>query len=292
MIDLRSQHEVTYNQGATSACGPFATCAALDCIYERATGQTARFDPYYLWEWVRFHRGMGGINTGSTFDSLEKATRLNGMKLDGEVVKGFELVRTQVADSSYAELKHLLSMGVPIIWEMKVTPDVYALSDKRDWRTHNISTDTSASSGQHYVCIVGFDDAVGRWLVENSWSSDWASGGWFGVPYSSFQSLTESIQHFNQLPINPKPVEGYKVPAYLTTAQRAAFTDRAKDQLLKLLMDAFTTDGAQGLIDKATVWGVSDRHIETLAGWNAGTIRDFKDEHKTLNWSGFVWDQL
>lgn len=291
-VDLRSQHEATYNQGSDNACGPFAVCNALDCIYERATDKPTRFDPYTLWNWVRFHRGMGGINTGSTFDSLEKATRLNGVQVGTEVVKGFELVRTQVADSSYAELKHLLRMGVPIVWEMKVTPDVYALADKRDWRTHNISTDTSQSTGQHYVCIVGFDDSCQRWLVENSWSSDWGSGGWFGVPYASFQSLTESLQHFNVLPVNPLPIEGYKVPAFLTTAQRAAFTDRAKDQLLKLLMDAFMVDGPQGLIDKATAWGVSDRHIETLAGWDAGTIRGFKSENPGLKWDGFVWDQV
>jgi hypothetical protein len=235
---------------------------------------------------------MAGTNTGSDFTSLEKATRLNGVKLGEQVITGFELVRTQVSDARYAELKHLLAMGVPIIWEMKVTPDLYALAGQRDWRKHAISTDTSQATGQHYVCIVGYDDDAGRWLVENSWGAGWGDGGFFGVPYTSFQSLTESLQHFNVLPINPKPTEGYKVPAYLTTAQRAAFTDRAKDQLLKLLMDAFTEGGAQGLIDAATAWGVSDRHIETLAGWNAGTIRDFKDDNPGLNWGGFVWDQL
>lgn len=291
-VDLRSQYEKTYNQGSDNACGPFAVSSALDCIYEHAMDSPARFDPYHLWEWVRFHRGMAGTNTGSTFDSLEKATRLNGMKLATDVLTGFELVRTQVADASYSELKHLLRMGVPVVWEMKVTPDVYALSGQRDWRTHQIGRDTSQAVGQHYVCIVGYDDAAQRWLVENSWGSDWADGGFFGVPYASFQSLTESLQHFNQLPINPKKTEGYTVPAFMTTAERAAFTERAKPQILKLLMDAFATDGPQALINRAIEWGVSDKHIEVLAGWERGTIRAFKDEHKSLNWDGFVWDQL
>lgn len=291
MIDLRSQHDKTYSQGTDNACGPFAVCAALDCIYERVTDKPARFDPYHLWDWVRFHRGMSGINTGSTFDSLDKATRLNGMKLDGQTLTGFRLVRTQVSDASYKEIKHLLSMGVPIVWEMKVTPDMQALADKRDWRTHQISTDTSQSAGQHYVCIVGFDDNAKRWLVENSWGSGWADGGFFGVPYASFQALTESLQHFNELPINPKPVDGYKVPAYLLTAEKAAFVDRSKDALMAHLMASFG-NGVQSLVNECIKWGVSDKHLETIAGWERGAVRGFRADNPGLNWDGFVWDQL
>ena len=290
MIDLRSQHNETYNQGPDNACGPFAACAALDCMWERATGKPARFDPYHLWNWVRFHSGMGGTNTGSTFETLEKATRLNGARAD-EVVTGLRLIRTRVSDKSYAELKHLLAMGIPVIWLMKVTPDVYALGDKRDWRKHDISADTSTTHGMHFVCIVGYDDKAGRWLVENSWGAEWADSGFFGVPYASFQSLTEGLMHFNELPVNPKKVEGYTVPAFLLTADKAAFTDRSKDALLAHLMAAFS-GGVQSLIDECIKWGVSDKHLETLAGWERGAVRGFRADNPGLKWDGFVWDQL
>jgi hypothetical protein len=259
-------------------------------MYERTLDKPIRFDPYYLWDWVRFHAGLGGTNTGSTFETLERATRLNGVKAD-EVITGLRLVRTRVSDKSYSELKHLLSMGVPVIWLMKVTPDVYALGDKRDWRKHEISTDTSQSSGMHFVCIVGYDDKAQRWLVENSWGAEWADGGFFGVPYASFQSLTEGLMHFNELPINPKKTEGYTVPAYMLTADKAAFTDRSKDALLKHLMTAFS-GGVQALIDECVKWGVSDKHLETMAGWERGAVRAFKTDNPGLKWDGFVWDQL
>jgi len=290
MVDLRSQHNETYSQGPDNACGPFAACAALDCMYERTLDKPIRFDPYYLWNWVRFHSGMGGTNTGSTFETLEKATRLNGVKAD-EVITGLRLIRTRVSDKSYAELKHLLSMGIPVIWLMKVTPDVYALGDKRDWRKHDISADTSTTHGMHFVCIVGYDDKAGRWLVENSWGSEWADGGFFGVPYASFQSLTEGLMHFNELPINPKKTEGYTVPAFMLTADKAAFTDRSKDALLKHLMDAFS-NSVQSLIDECVKWGVSDKHLETMAGWERGAVRGFLADNPGFRWDGFVWDQL
>lgn len=289
-VDLRSDYERTYNQGPDNACGPFAACAALDSMWERAIGKPTRFDPYHLWDWVRFYRGMVGTNTGSDFPSLERAIRFNGMRLGDQTIRGFELRRTLIATPQYTDLKHLLSMGVPVIWEMKVTQDLYALADKRDWRTHNVSQDTSTTHGQHYVCLVGFDDDAGRWLVENSWGPAWADGGFFGVPYTSFQVLTESVQHFHATPINPKPVEGYSVPAHLTTQERAAFADRAAAKLLETLMAAFEA-GPQSLLDACKAWGVSDKHLESLAGWHRGRVREIRAEYSDLNWSGFVFDQ-
>lgn len=289
-VDLRSGYEQVYNQGQDPACGPFAICNALDCLYERATGKATRFDPYHLWDWSRWHMGLSGVSTGSTFDSLERATRLNGMKLGGEVVMGFRLIRTRISGRSYSELKHLLAMGMPVVMEIKVTPDVDNLSGP--WRTHQIGTDTSVTRGQHYVSIVGYDDDAGRFLAENSWgSSGWGDGGFFGIPYERMPLLTESLQHFNLAPVEPKKVEGYSVPAFMLTADKAAFVDRSKDALLQHLMAAFS-GGTQSLIDECIKWGVSDKHLETLAGWERGAVRAFKSDNPGLKWDGFTWDQL
>jgi hypothetical protein len=236
--------------------------------------------------------GFAGVTIGSTFASLEAATRLNGMKLGDDVLTGFQLVRTSVSDTSYKELKHLLAMGCPVILELKLTPDIDRLSDKKNWRTHSISTDTSSSRGQHYVVIVGFDDTAQRWLAENSWGPDWGDGGFFGIPYQSLQSLTESLQHFNVLPINYVPVEGYMTQAALMTVEKTAFFERSKAQLTKTLMDAYGSGGAQDMIDACVRWGVSDKHLEELAGWQRGTVRQFKQDNPAFKWDGFVWDQL
>jgi hypothetical protein len=290
-VDLRSNYEQVYHQGQDPSCGPFAVANALDCIWERATGRQTRFDPYHLWDWSRWHRGLAGVSTGSTFDSLERATRLNGMKLGNEVLMGFQLVRTNVSDRSYAEVKRLLCFGVPVVMEIKVTPDVDNLTGP--WRTHQISTDTSVTRGQHYVSIVGYDDDAGRFLAENSWGAGWGDDGFFGIPYDRMPMLTESLQHFNQAPIHPKPVEGYTVTVpILLTADRAAFTDRAAPALLRHLMDAFGTGGAQALIAECKAWGVSDKHLEALAGWPRGSVRAFQADNPGLDWTGFVFDQL
>ena len=289
-VDLRSAYEQTYNQGHDPSCGPFAVANALDCLWERATGKQTRFDPYHLWHWSRWHMGLAGVSIGSTFDSLERATRLNGMKLGNDVLTGFRLIRTSVSDRSYAEVKRLLCFGVPVIMEIKVTPDVDNASGP--WRTHKIGTDTSVTRGQHYVSIVGFDDDAGRFLVENSWGPGWGDGGFFGVPYSSMPALTESLQHFNETPVEPKKLEGYTVSAIVLTSQKAAFADRSRAALLAHLMDAFSQGGAQGLIDECVRWGVSDLYLESLAGWERGMVRGFRTDNPNLNWSNFLWEQM
>lgn len=101
VVDLRSKYDRTYNQGPDPTCGPVAAANAADCAWERATGRPTRFDYQYLWRWSRWHMGFAGVTIGSTFASLEAATRLNGMKLGDDVLTGFQLVRTSVSDTSY-----------------------------------------------------------------------------------------------------------------------------------------------------------------------------------------------
>lgn len=292
-VDLRSNYERTYNQGSDNACGPFAIANALDCIWERATNNKTRFDPYYLWEWIRFYRGMQGTNTGSDTPSIEKALRINGAKLDNEIIKGFKIKSTWMYDRSAKEMKHLLCMGVPILWVCRITErGLYSRhNDDKPWQTHSWDVSQPEIIGQHYVCIVGFDDECGRWLVENSWGSDWGDGGFFGMPYDQLWPLNEGLTHLDIIPIIPKPVEGYNPMTYMTSFERAAFTERASNAIRELLTEAVSR-GVPELIRECIKWGISDKHIEVLFNWNRGVVRQFKFDNPDLNWDGFVWDQL
>lgn len=291
-VDLRSAYDQVYNQGSNPSCGPHAVTAALDCMYERVLNKQVRFSKDYIWEWSRFHLGLAGQSVGSTFESLEKTLRVNGARLGDDVIRGFRLERTFVSDPTYTEMRNLLCAGFPVIWLMKATPDLIALDGKRNWRQHHLSTDTSETWGMHFVAIVGYDDDAQMWLAENSWGPDWGDGGFFGIPYKSFSALTEGIMHINVAPINPKPVEGYKMPmAYMLTNDRAAFAERVTPALIEVLTKAMTDGDVPGLIAACKKWGVGDKHLETMLGWERGSVRSFKTEHPSLEWDDFVWEQ-
>ena len=40
--------------------------------------------------------------------------------------------------------------------------------------------------GGHAVMAVGYDDKVGRFIVRNSWGTDWGQKGYFELPYDYF----------------------------------------------------------------------------------------------------------
>lgn len=303
-VDLRASIDEVYNQSDTAACGPHAIVNALDTVYDNL-GQSRRFSRFHLWWWARVIAGTAGVNTGTTFESLSDAINVYGMldesacpwgnrptTVPGVGEKGFQLVRTFASDIRYREVKHLLCMGVPVVWLMKVTEAFYDRSkDGKPWRTHDMALDLDRQFAMHFVTIQGYDDDAGRWLVENSWGPEWGDGGFFGVPYDKFQSLTEGVMHFNMMPVHPKAVEGYSVTPYLNSIESSAFVQRSKAPLKEAVAEAAQA-GPQSIIDCAVRWGLSDKHLEMLFTLPRGEVRKFKVDHPDLDWSKLTFDQL
>ena len=286
-VDLRSNYERTYSQGSDNACGPYAVCAALDCLFERATGKPHRFDPMHIWHHSKAFLGLSG-NVGSTHDSLADALENHGAKLGDDVLTGFKFVRTH---PEIEHIKDLLTMGVPIVWLMKVTPQLQNQNNGKPWQKHEWGTfDLSQQYGMHYVCIAGFDDEAQRWLVENSWGADWGDGGFFGVPYADFFKLSEGFSHIDSAPVLPKgePV----MVTNLRWSEAVDFVDRSKTGMAKMLAEKMESGGAEAVVKTAVEWGISDKHVELCFGWPRGTVREFARANPSVNFEGFVWDQL
>lgn len=296
-VDLRSAYEAVYNQGSDNSCGAHAITACLDCIYERSTGVQHRFEKDYIWNWSKWHRGISSsVNTGMDFPSAEATLRINGAKLVSkdnqpteEIIKGFKLVRSRF--QSLDSLKQKLAMGLPLLYTINVPK---SFGNGTDWRKHTVEYDKEFSGGLHYVAVVGYDDACQRFLFENSWGAGWGDGGFFGVPYDQMTNafFMQGADQIDVLPVLPKKYEGFKMPAYMLTNDKVEFTDRAMSALQEMLLDEMTRGGVQSLINLCAKWGVSDKHLEAMHGWERGAVRGFKQDNPGLVWDGFVWDQL
>lgn len=185
----------------------------------------------------------------------------------------------------------MLCLGVPVIMAFNVRMDFYNLRDQRDWRQHTWDAYGPVGQTDHWVCIVGYDDAAQRFLVENSWGPGWGDGGFFGLPYSLFKQVYSSACHIDRIyGFHPKPVTGFDtVPRELTTTDYSEFTFGNKENLITILTDALTTQGPQGMINAAKSWAVSDKHFEYLFKLKRGWLRTFKQNNPGFDWEGFVW---
>lgn len=296
-VDLRSEYEQVYNQGSDNSCGAHAITACLDCIYERATGIQHRFEKNYIWNWSKWHRGISSAeNRGMDFPSSEATLRLNGARLISkdnkevsEIIKGFQLVRTYF--DSIDSLKEKLALGVPLLYTINVPTN---FGNGKDWRKHSVEFNKEFTGGLHYVAVVGYDDSCERFLFENSWSEYWGDGGFFGVPYEHMTNafFMQGCDQIDICPVLFKPYEGFKMPAYMLSRDKAEFVDRASNALQQMLIDELQTNGVQALIDKMVKFGISDKHLETIQGWDRGSVRVYKDQNPQLNWDGFIWDQI
>ena len=258
-VDLRSEYDRVYSQGSDCSCGPHALTAALDCMFEMATGQQHRFDQQHLWKWAKFYSGaLTEANIGTDLPSLLKALNTNGVQLGDQTITGFTAVQTRTTMPGVDHFKHLLASGVPLIYAMRMPLNLTTLGN--NWRTHELVLDKSGTQDTlHFVCVVGYDDAAQRFLVENSWGASWADGGFFGIPYSQIAdpNMWVGLAHVDIAPVPNKPVDGYTVTATMLTADKAAFADRAQTALRTRLLDSFSK-GVPEIIDECKWWGISD----------------------------------
>ena len=230
------------------------------------------------------------------FPSAEATLRLSGAKLSykdnkevNETYMGFKLVMSRVY---YIEtLKERLAKGIPILYTINV-PTIFG--NGADWKKHTVTYNKEFSGGLHYVAVVGYDDESQRFLFENSWGTAWGDGGFFGVPYEDMFNpyFMQGINHVDEAPIYPLPVEGFSMPAFMFNADKEAFVDRAEQAIKAMLTKEFTEGGYQGLLDCMKKFGVSDKHLESLLGFERGSVRQFKIANPELNWTGVVMDQL
>lgn len=294
-VDLRSEYDTVYSQGSDLSCGPHALTAALDCMFERATGREHRFDKAHLWQWAKWQNGIpDSTNTGTDVVSLCQALNTHGAKLGDQVLTGFNMVQTRIRMPGLDHFKHLLCCGVPLVYVIRMPLNLASLFG--NWRYHTLELDKSGTQDRdHFVCVVGYDDECQRFLFENSWGANWGDGGFFGVPYDQMgdPNLFRGLAHVDIAPITPKPTEGYTMPTpYLTPQEQNAFADRVAPALKEHLTNAFATGGVDALIAACKRWGVSDLHLEVLQSWSRGSVRAFKNDNPGHDWGGFLWAQL
>ncbi len=81
------------------------------------------------------------------------------------------------------QLKGCLASGFPFVFGFTVYASFESQAVARTGIVPMPATGEKVLGG-HAVMAVGYDDAQQRFLVRNSWGSDWGQGGYFTIPYA------------------------------------------------------------------------------------------------------------
>lgn len=206
-VDLLPDVFEVEDQGRLGSCTANAGCSALELCYKRA-GKPQDFSRMFLYKRVRDLAGFYG-DTGANPRDIPKALNQFGVCLETTWPYDADLLDTEPSPAAIAEaamfktgayemissvqdfqplvdtLKHSLAQGLPVLTTITVLQSFLTLSGA-DWRQHEFNTNSNETDqmlGLHEVLLIGYDDAAGRFLFQNSWGPAWGDGGFFGVPY-------------------------------------------------------------------------------------------------------------
>ena len=131
------------------------------------------------------------------------------------------------------DIKTSLQDGIPVMLSIMPTEDFGRAGSRiRNWREFDWDHRYSASNpfiGNHQVLIIGFDDAVGRYLCQNSWGSGWGDGGFFGIPYDKLPDVQTNLSVLENAGVNFLPAFGIGLKEKTPTSITATITPKLED---------------------------------------------------------------
>ncbi|OJW85060.1 MAG: peptidase C1 [Bacteroidetes bacterium 46-16] len=86
-------------------------------------------------------------------------------------------------DNTLDELKGCLAEGYPFVFGFTVYDSFESSKVARTGNMPMPKLDTEKNQGGHAVMAVGYDESRKRFIIRNSWGSDWGQKGYFTMPY-------------------------------------------------------------------------------------------------------------
>jgi len=200
--DLRAGCPAVYDQGQIGSCTANAIAAAIE-FDQRKQQLPQPFAPSRLFIYYneRLLEGSVASDSGAQIRDGIKSVASQGACAetlwpyveDQFAVRPsppcYKIARTHPAvsysrvDQDVSQLKACLAAGYPFVFGITVYE-----SFESDAVAHSgvvpMPGDGETALGGHAVMAAGYDDASARFLVRNSWGSDWGMGGYFAIPYA------------------------------------------------------------------------------------------------------------
>jgi len=200
--DLRDRCPPVYDQGELGSCTANAIGAAVQ-FGRKKQNLTPDFVPSRLFIYYneRVMENTVEVDSGAMIRDGMKSVAKEGVCKEDLWPYNINSFREKPSEECYAEalnyqvirysrlmptltqLKGCLASGYPFVFGFTVYDSFESAEVSRTGQVPMPASSTEKVVGGHAVLAVGYDEAHQRFLVRNSWGTDWGMKGYFTMPY-------------------------------------------------------------------------------------------------------------
>lgn len=173
------------NQGKVNSCVGFATTNIMQILNQIETGERERFSAGYVYGKCRDDDDTyEGMYIGSALDYLIKtgACFEKDFPDNLEVPEIMEKVRNRPDLDKKAEPYHI--RGYEVYASASKEAKYNAIKTALYQHKTPILAETKFTGGLHAVCVIGWNDETGKFIILNSWGEEWGENGIGEISYS------------------------------------------------------------------------------------------------------------
>jgi C1A family cysteine protease len=200
-VDLRAQLPPVYAQGPIGSCTAQSICAAFHFCQMKE--KLYNFAPSRLFTYYTTRDLEGTVNEDSGAMLRDTIKSINKFGACPESIWPYDINKLTVkptvtcydtasrhtavayyqVSQNLNQMKGCLAEGYPFAFGMTVY-DSFEGDDVANTGVVQMPSPDEQVVGGHAVLVVGYDDSQQRFIVRNSWGSEWGMGGYFTLPYA------------------------------------------------------------------------------------------------------------
>lgn len=202
-VDLRPKCSPVRDQGSLGSCTGFAIVVGLrECLLVQS-GLFVELSPLFEYYWERVKERTVDQDAGAQLRDGMKVLAKFGAALEKDwpydiakfkdappplavidakryPIKSYCRIHTVIEIKQSLVINHPVVIGIEV-WDSFETDEV-----ARTGAVPIPNFSKEQNQGGHAVCVVGYDDAAGVFIVKNSWGTNWGMAGYFTLPYEFF----------------------------------------------------------------------------------------------------------
>jgi len=199
-IDLRPKCPPIENQGSLGSCTANALAGALEFLELAEKQALVNLSRLFIYYNERVIEHTVNQDSGAMLRDGIKTLAHQGVCAETSwpyVIKRYKAkpspacykIAKQHTISSYHrletvdEMRSCLAEGFPFVFGFTVYEAFESAAVAKTGKL-NLPGKTERAIGGHAVCAVGYDDSQQRFIVRNSWDTDWGMKGYFTMPYA------------------------------------------------------------------------------------------------------------